>query len=94
MVGICTDICVIDLALTLLSARSHNMMPSLVNIFVYESACSTYDLLRDKAEALILPIFIAHPKETTQYIWLYFMASHDARLVDTITYLSQELSTY
>ena len=81
VVGICTDICVMDLVLTLLSARNHNMMPSLVDIFVYESACATYDLPRDKAEALDLPVFMAHPKEATQHMGLYFMASRGARLV-------------
>ncbi len=85
VVGICTDICVMDLVLTLLSARNHNMMPSLVDIFVYESACATYDLPRAKAEALELPEYMAHPKAATQYMGLYFMASRGARLVNSVS---------
>ena len=44
VVGICTDICVMDFVLTLLSARNHGMAGDLEDIVVYEPACATYDL--------------------------------------------------
>ncbi len=84
VVGICTDICVMDFVLTILSARNHDMMPGLVDIFVYQSACATYDLPRDVAESLNLPASMSHPKAPTQYMGLYFMASRGARLVSAI----------
>ena len=46
-VGICTDICVMDFVLTLLSARNHGLMPTLEDIVVYEPATATYDLPLD-----------------------------------------------
>src|SRR6266550_1037490 len=46
VVGICTDICVMDFVLTLLSARNHDMMPGLADILVYEPGCATYNLPR------------------------------------------------
>lgn len=84
VVGICTDICVMDLVLTLLSARNHDLMPGLVDIYVYETACATYDLPRDVAKILDLPPSLAHPKAPTHHMGLYFMASRGARLVNGV----------
>lgn len=81
VVGICTDICVMDFVLTLLSARNHAMMPSLADIAVYEPACATYDLPRAVALGLGLPETAAHPKAITHHAGLYFMASRGAVLV-------------
>jgi nicotinamidase-related amidase len=85
VVGICTDICVMDFVLTFLSARNHDLMPSLKDILVYEGGCSTYDLPRATAEKLGLPSSAAHPQDVTHYMGLYFMASRGARLVDSVT---------
>jgi nicotinamidase-related amidase len=84
VVGICTDICVMDFVLTMLSARNHGMMPSLKELLVYESGCSTYDLPRATAEKLGLPPSAAHPQDVAHYMGLYFMASRGAKLVDRI----------
>jgi len=84
VVGICTDICVMDFVLTTLSARNHDMMPTLRDISVYAAGCSTYDLPRDVAAGLGLPETVAHPQETTHYLGLYFMASRGAELVDSV----------
>lgn len=81
VVGICTDICVMDFVLTLLSARNHALMPSLSDIAVYEPACATYDLPRAVAVGLGLPETAAHPKAITHHAGLYFMASRGAELV-------------
>jgi nicotinamidase-related amidase len=84
VVGICTDICVMDFVLTMLSARNHDLMPTLEDILVYEAGCSTYDLPRATAEDLGLGASAAHPQEVTHYMGLYFMASRGARLVDRV----------
>jgi nicotinamidase-related amidase len=84
VVGICTDICVMDFVLTFLSARNHDLMPSLKDILVYEGGCSTYDLPKQTAETLGLPPTAAHPQDVTHYMGLYFMASRGARLVDKV----------
>ncbi|WP_439815342.1 isochorismatase family protein [Zavarzinia sp. CC-PAN008] len=85
VVGICTDICVMDFVLTLLSARNHGMMPSLRDIAVLEGACATYDLPRSVAEQAGLPVTLAHPQALTHHMGLYFMASRGALLVDAVT---------
>ncbi len=85
VVGICTDICVMDFVLTMLSARNHDLMPSVKDILVYEGGCSTYDLPRATAEKLGLGAAAAHPQDVTHYMGLYFMASRGARLVGKVT---------
>ena len=83
-VGICTDICVMDLVLTLLSARNHGMAPRLREIHVYDQGCATYDLPRALAEELSLGPGAAHPQSPTHHMGLYFMAARGARLVDGV----------
>ncbi|MEH6403397.1 MAG: isochorismatase family protein [Sneathiella sp.] len=84
VVGICTDICVMDFVLTTLSARNHGMLGSLKDIYVYEKGCATYNLPRELAIARDLPETAAHPQEVTHYMGLYFMASRGAKLVSSI----------
>jgi nicotinamidase-related amidase len=84
VVGICTDICVMDFVLTLLSARNHGLMPTLEEVAVYEPACATYDLPLAAAIEAGLPATAAHPGEIAHHAGLYFMASRGARLVETV----------
>jgi nicotinamidase-related amidase len=84
VVGICTDICVMDFVLTLLSARNHGMVAPLEEIYVHEKGCSTFDLPRDVAESLGYGATASHPQEATHYLGMYFMASRGARLVNSV----------
>ena len=84
VVGICTDICVMDFVLTLLSARNHGMLHEVEEILVYDKGCSTYDLPRETAESLGLPSSASHPQDVTHYMGLYFMASRGAGLVQEV----------
>ena len=84
VVGICTDICVMDFVLTLLSARNHDLMPSLKDISVHAGACATYDLSKEVAEHLGLPETACHPQDLTHHLGLYFMASRGAEIVDDV----------
>ena len=82
--GICTDICVMDFVLTVLSARNHGLLPGLKDVVVLESACATYDLPRDKAQSRGLPETASHPQEITHHLGLYFMASRNAIIASRI----------
>lgn len=84
VVGICTDICVMDFVLTMLSARNHGLMPSLEDIVVYEPGCATYDLPKTTARALGLPDTARHPQRLAHHLGLYFMASRGAVLADRL----------
>ncbi|MEM9442379.1 MAG: isochorismatase family protein [Pseudomonadota bacterium] len=83
-VGICTDICVMDFVLTMLSARNHGLMPTLRDIVVYEPATATYDLPLGVAIELGLPETAAHPKMEAHHMGLYFMASRGAILASEL----------
>ena len=83
-VGICTDICVMDFVLTMLSARNHGLMPTLAEIVVYEPGCATYDLPREMALSIDLPEAASHPQALTHYLGLYFMSSRGAILASEI----------
>ncbi|MFA6020686.1 MAG: isochorismatase family protein [Rhodospirillales bacterium] len=85
VVGICTDICVMDFVLTLLSARNHGMMPSLKDVVVYAQGCATYDLPLPAAKTLGLPPTACHPQAETHHVGLYLMASRGAVLAHQIT---------
>lgn len=82
--GICTDICVMELVMTTLSARNHRMMPTLEDVVVYTPACATYDLPKATARELGLPETASHPQDLTHHLGLYFMASRGAVLADSI----------
>jgi nicotinamidase-related amidase len=86
VVGICTDICVMDFVLTTLSARNHDLMPGLEDIIVHAPACATFDLPRATARELGLPESLAHPGQVTHYMGLYFMASRGAVLADAVKF--------
>ncbi|MDP3769993.1 MAG: isochorismatase family protein [Candidatus Sungbacteria bacterium] len=79
--GICTDICDADLVCSLLSARNHQMMPSLKDVIVYVPGTATYNLTREEALSSGLPEYAAHPADVTAYMGLYTMASRGAILI-------------
>lgn len=83
--GICTDICVMDFVLTLLSARNHGLTSALQDIVVYEPGCATYDLPHDVALALELPPTAAHPQAAAHHAGLYMMASRGAILASQLS---------
>lgn len=84
VVGICTDVCVMDFVLTMLSARNHGLMGGLADVVVYEPGCATYDLPPEAAAALGLPATAAHPRALAHHLGLYFMASRGAALAGEI----------
>jgi len=86
VVGICTDICVMDFVLTILSARNHDMMSGLEDIVVHAPGCATYDLPRATTRELGLPESLSHPGAAAHHMGLYFMASRGAMLTDTIRF--------
>ncbi|KAJ6842137.1 nicotinamidase 1-like [Iris pallida] len=51
VVGICTDICVLDFVSTTLSARNIGLVPPLEDVVVYSKGCATFDLPLHVAKA-------------------------------------------
>jgi nicotinamidase-related amidase len=78
--GICTDICVLDFVVTMLSARNVDLTPTLRDVIVLEPGTATYDLPAETVERLGLPTTAAHPQASTHHMGLYVMASRGAVL--------------
>lgn len=84
VVGICTDICVMDFVVTVLSARNHGILEPLEDVFVYSEACATYHYPSDIAKA---QNGFPHPQDLTHYMGLYFAKSRGAHVVNRVTLL-------
>jgi nicotinamidase-related amidase len=83
--GICTDICVLDFVVTMLSARNVDLMPTLKDVVVLEPATATYDLPGELVAELGLPETAAHPQAAAHHMGLYVMASRGAVLARELT---------
>lgn len=68
VLGICTDICVLDFVCSTLSARNSGMLSPLEDVIVYAPGCATYDLPVDVAKNIkgALP----HPQVTSSQEFL------------------------
>lgn len=86
VVGICTDICVMDFVLTMLSARNHGLTERCREIYVYDGGCATYDLPKSVAASLGLPETASHPQDLTHHMGLYFMAARGARIATGVAF--------
>lgn len=84
VMGICTDICVMDFVLTLLSVRNHGLVPTLQDIVVYEPGCATYDLPQEALKKHSLPDTATHPQAECHHIGLYCMAARGAILANQL----------
>lgn len=82
--GICTDICVMQFVQSVLSARNHGIFTTVKDIVVLVPAVSTYDLPLEATKQLGLPDSLAHPRELTHKMGLYFMQMSGAILTDKI----------
>ena len=84
VVGICTDICVMDLVVTMLSARNHDLIPTLKDIAVYTKGCATYDMTPEMVTKLSLPKTAIHPQNIAHHVGLYTMAERGAFIASAI----------
>jgi nicotinamidase-related amidase len=85
--GICTDICVMDFVLTLLSARNHGLLGRLRDVVVFAPACTTYDLPHSYVAANAdLPATACHPQAESHHMGMYFMASRGAIMASDLVH--------
>ncbi|XP_054808151.1 nicotinamidase 1-like isoform X2 [Prosopis cineraria] len=84
VVGICTDICVLDFACSALSARNRRLLSPLDDVIVYSHACATYDIPVHMAR--INNDVIAHPQELLHHIGLYMARGRGAKIVSDVSF--------
>ncbi|XP_068655470.1 nicotinamidase 1-like [Aristolochia californica] len=82
VVGICTDICVLDFISTTISARNHGLVHPLEEVVVYSHGCATYDLPVHVARNI--KGALAHPQELMHHFGLYMAKGRGARLVQQV----------
>ncbi|XP_072965724.1 nicotinamidase 1-like isoform X2 [Typha angustifolia] len=90
VVGVCTDICVLDFVCSTLSAKNIGLVPPLEEVVVYSQGCATFNFPVDIARTLkgALP----HPQELLHHIGLYMAKGRGAKIVRKVTLgSSQEL---
>lgn len=84
VVGICTDICVLDFVCSALSARNRGILAPLQDVIVYSKACATFDLPLHVAETI--DGAIAHPQDLMQHIGLYIAKGRGAKVVSEVSF--------
>ncbi|XP_058080562.1 nicotinamidase 1 [Magnolia sinica] len=83
VLGICTDICVLDLVSTLLSARNLGLLPPLEDVVVHSGGCATYHLPVHVARNI--KGALAHPQDVMHHIGLYLAKGRGAKIVQEVS---------
>jgi hypothetical protein len=72
VLGICTDICVLDFASSTLAARNIDRVPPLRDVVIYSEGCATYDLPVEIA--MNIKGALAHPQ--VPYHWCPYIKKY------------------
>jgi hypothetical protein len=67
VLGICTDICVLDFASSTLASRNIDRVPPLQDVVVYSEGCATYDLPIEVA--MNIEGALAHPQVLNVHVF-------------------------
>ncbi|KAL0431835.1 UNVERIFIED_CONTAM: Nicotinamidase 1 [Sesamum radiatum] len=84
VVGICTDICVLDFVCSVLSARKRGLVSPLENVVVYSHGCATFDLPIHVARNI--KGALAHPQDLMHHIGLYMAKGRGAKVVSEVSF--------
>lgn len=88
VLGICTDICVLDFVCSALSARNRGFLAPLLDVIVYSQGCATFDLPIHIARTL--KDAAAHPQDLMHHIGLYIAKGRGAKVVSEVTFGAPE----
>lgn len=83
VVGICTDVCVLDFVCSTMSAKNHGLLAPLADVIVYSNGCATFDLPIHVAKTI--ENAIAHPQELMHHIGLYIAKFRGAKVVSEVS---------
>ncbi|XP_059647988.1 nicotinamidase 1-like [Cornus florida] len=84
VVGICTDICVLDFVCSTLSARNRGFLSPLEDVVVYSRACATFDF--PVSVARTTKDAIAHPQELMHHVGLYMAKGRGAKVASEVSF--------
>ncbi|KAI6699486.1 hypothetical protein NL676_013810 [Syzygium grande] len=84
VVGICTDVCVLDFVCSALSARNRGLLAPLEGVIVYSRACATIDIPVDVAK--MAKGLTAHPQDLMHHIGLYMAKGRGAQVASEVLF--------
>ncbi|XP_058191498.1 nicotinamidase 1-like [Rhododendron vialii] len=88
VVGICTDICVLDFVCSTLSARNRGFLSPLEDVVVYSRGCATFDF--PVSVARNTKDDIAHPQELMHHVGLYMAKGRGAKIAREVSFGAPE----
>ncbi|XP_052192728.1 nicotinamidase 1-like isoform X2 [Diospyros lotus] len=84
VVGICTDICVLDFICSTISARNRGFLAPLEEVVVYSRGCATFDF--PVSVASNIKDAIAHPQELMHHVGLYMAKGRGAKIAREVAF--------
>lgn len=86
VVGVCTDICVLDFVCSTMSAKTRGLLCPLEDVVVYSNACATFDfpaeIARNSKHGQ------AHPQEFMHHVGLYMAKQRGAKVASQVSVVS------
>ncbi|XP_074285991.1 nicotinamidase 1-like [Silene latifolia] len=83
VVGVCTDICVLDFVCSTLSAKTRGFLSPLDDVAVYSNGCATFDFPLEVAQTH--KHGLAHPQELMHHMGLYMAKQRGAKIVNRVS---------
>ncbi|PNY17178.1 putative isochorismatase family protein pncA [Trifolium pratense] len=84
VVGVCTDICVLDFVCSTISAKNHGLLKPLENVVVYSHACATFNFPLEIATNI--KGSLAHPQEFMHHVGLYMAKERGAKIAKEVLF--------
>lgn len=83
VVGVCTDICVLDFVCSTLSAKTRGLLSPLEEVVVFSNACATFDFPVQVAQTS--KHGLAHPQEVMHHMGLYMAKERGAKIANGVS---------
>lgn len=83
VVGVCTDICVLDFVCSTLSAKNRGFLGPLEEVVVYSRGCATFNFPRHLAGSI--KHSLAHPQELMHHVGLYMAKTRGAKVAREVS---------
>ncbi|KAL3621000.1 NiCoT heavy metal ion transporter Nic1 [Castilleja foliolosa] len=84
VVGVCTDICVLDFVCSTLSARNRGLLGPLEDVIVYSRGCATFDFPASVANNS--KDLSAHPQDLMHHVGLYMAKGRGAKIAKQVSF--------
>lgn len=88
VVGVCTDICVLDFVCSTMSAKNRGFLKPLENVVVYSNACATFNVPLEVATNI--KGALAHPQEFMHHVGLYMAKERGAKIAKEVMFDAAE----